>query len=158
MERPIIKCSGCNEQKELHAKGMCYKCYKKQYTQKEIKCKACGRIRPHKAFGLCGGCHIRLHHYENVKRYNAKKSHNLPLEKVLEITKVCASCGFDKLIALHHLNGNRSDTSDANLVGLCPNCHKMIHSYPYFEEIKKNLAKNGRFTEKIHPSNYANKR
>lgn len=151
-------CSVCGKEKEHSAKGMCDKCYKKQYAQKEIKCKSCGRIRPHKAFGLCGGCHMRLHHYEKVKRYNAKKNHNIILEKVLEITKVCASCGFNKLIALHHLNGNRSDTTDKNLVGLCPNCHKMIHSYEYFEEIKQNLENKGYSTEKTHPSNYANMR
>src|SRR3990167_56371 len=82
--RFLIDCPGCKERKEYHAKGYCYKCYKKLvWRSKEIKCKSCGRIRPHKAFGLCAGCHVRLHHYDLTKR---------------EITKVCAACGFDKLI------------------------------------------------------------
>ncbi len=101
---------------------------------------------------------MRLNHYDMVKRYNAKKNHNVPLEKIRAVTSICASCGFDKLIALHHLNGDRKDNRDENLIGLCPNCHKMIHSYQYFAEIREALAKKGYNTERIHPSNYVNKR
>ena len=71
-----------------------------------------------------------------------------------KITKTCASCGFGKLITLHHLDGNRKNNKDDNLVGLCPNCHKMIHTYQYFEEVKKKLRQSGHNTEKVHPTNY----
>ena len=153
--RDLIDCTGCKERKEYHARGYCYKCYKKfVWKSKEIKCKSCGRIRPHKAFGLCAGCHVRLHHYDLTKSYNAKKWHNISLDKLREITKVCASCGFNKLITLHHLDGNKKNDDDKNLVGLCPNCHKMIHTYQYYEEIKEALKKKGHNSEKIHPTNY----
>ena len=153
--RDLIDCLGCKERKEYHARGYCYKCYKKfVWKSKEIKCKSCGRIRPHKAFGLCAGCHVRLHHYDLTKSYNAKKWHNISLEKLRELTKVCASCGFEKLITLHHLDGNKKNNSDLNLVGLCPNCHKMIHTYRYYQEVKEMLRKKGYNVEKIHPTNY----
>lgn len=40
---------------------------------------------------------------------------------------VCAHCGFGILDVLEvaHLDGNRSNNDPANLVILCPNCHKM---------------------------------
>ena len=153
--RFLIDCPGCKERKEYHAKGYCYKCYKKlAWRSKEIKCKSCSRIRPHKAFGLCAACHVRLYHYDLTKRANAKKWHNISLEKLRDITKVCAGSGFDKLITLHHLDGNRENNDDKNLVGLCPNCHKMIHTYQYYEDIKHILKKNGYDTSKVHPTNY----
>lgn len=153
--RDLIDCLGCNQRKEYHAKGYCYKCYKKHvWKNKEIKCKNCGRIRLHKAFGLCGSCHTRLYHYDLTKSYNAKKLHNISLEKLRELTKVCASCGFDKIISLHHLNGDRKNNDIKNLVGLCPNCHKMIHTHQYFKEIKEKLGYGGYNVEKVHPTNY----
>ena len=156
--RFLVDCLGCKERKEHHALGYCRKCYKKfSWKSKEVKCKGCGRIRPHKAFGLCAGCHTRLHHYDKTLAYNAKKKHNISLEKLREITKICASCGFDKLITLHHLDGNRENNDDKNLVGLCPNCHKMVHTYQYYAEVKEKLAKKGYNTESIYPTNYVRK-
>ena len=156
--RDLIDCLGCHQRKEYHANGYCAKCYKKfSWKSKEIICKNCGRTRPHQAFGLCKGCHTRLHHYDLTKAHNIKKWHNISLEKYREITKKCLSCNFDKLVSLHHLDGNRKNNEDKNLIGLCPNCHKMIHSYQYFKEIKNNLAKKGLSVEKIHPTNYVKK-
>ena len=153
--RDLIDCLGCGQRKEHHAKGHCYKCYKKLvWKSRKIKCKSCGRIRPHKAFGLCAGCHVRLYHYDLTKRANARRWHNINLEKLREITKICASCGFDKLITLHHLDGNKKNNNDNNLVGLCPNCHKMVHTYQYYVEIKEVLKKKGYDVEKVHPTNY----
>ena len=120
----------------------------------KIKCKGCDRIRPHKAFGLCGGCHVRLYHYDLTKSYNARKWHNINFNKYKELTKTCASCCFDKLITLHHLDGNKKNNDEKNLVGLCPNCHKMIHTYQYYREIRERLQKRGFEVENIHPSNY----
>ncbi|MBI2652714.1 hypothetical protein HYX00_04580 [Candidatus Woesearchaeota archaeon] len=153
--RFLIDCPGCKKRKEYHAKGYCYRCYKTfSWKSKDIKCKSCGRTRPHKAFGLCAGCHVRLHHYDLTKSYNAKKSHSISLEKLRELTKSCVSCDFDKLITLHHLDGNRQNNGDGNLIGLCPNCHKMIHTYQYYEEVKDVLKQKGYNTEKVHPTNY----
>ena len=41
---------------------------------------------------------------------------------------VCAFCGFGILDVLEvaHIDGNRDNNEVANLVILCPNCHKML--------------------------------
>lgn len=148
----LIDCISCKKRLEHHAKGLCYKCYKKQWKSPIIICKSCGRERPHKAFGLCDGCHMRLHHYNVVKTYNAKKEHGLSLEQYQKLTKKCLICGFDKVVELHHLDINKGNKDAKNLVGLCPNHHKMIHSYTYIEEIKQNLKSKGFNITNIKPS------
>lgn len=157
--KPLFDCPGCEKRKEYGCKGYCNSCYRRlAWKRKKIACKECKRLRPHKAFGLCGGCHTRLFHYNNPKRSNINKWHNLSLESYQQHTKICASCGFDKLISLHHLDGDRRNNSDTNLVGLCPNCHKMIHAYSYYLEISSKLAAKGFKVDKVHPSNYVERR
>jgi len=153
--RPLVDCPNCGKRVENHAKGMCFNCYRTYaWQKKKIVCKSCGRERENRGYGLCGGCFTRLHHYNKVKAYNAKKTSGLELEKFKMITTKCASCGFNKIVDLHHLDGDKRNTDDKNLIGLCPNCHKMIHSYDYYEEIKDRLARKGFDVSKIHPSNY----
>jgi len=40
----------------------------------------------------------------------------------------CLVCGFDKILAVHHVNKNHKDDSKENLVLLCPNHHQLLHS------------------------------
>jgi hypothetical protein len=40
----------------------------------------------------------------------------------------CAICGFDKIIAIHHVDENHSNNNPVNLIPLCPNHHEMMHS------------------------------
>ena len=156
--RLLVDCLKCNKRVEHHAKGLCFKCYKKGHKTKKIKCKECGRIRHHKAFGLCGSCHTRLYHYNYPRNYQFMKLHGLSLEEVEKLTKSCVSCGFDKIVQLHHIDGNKESYDQKNLVGLCPNCHKMIHSYQYYKEIKEILSKKGYDVTHVHPSNYVYRR
>ena len=156
--RYLIDCPKCGQRKEHHAKGLCKSCYKKQWVPKMIICKSCGRKRPHKAFGLCPGCHTRLHHYAEAKKANIKRYYGISMELYEKSTKKCVSCGFSKIVGLHHLDGDKKNTTPENLIGLCPNCHKMIHSYEFYEEIKDNLRKKGFDVTKIHPSNYVYRR
>ena len=140
--RPLVDCLGCGERKELHAKGYCNKCYKNKIWKPRIMiCKNCGKERPHKAFGLCSGCHTKLHHYDKTKAFNYKKWHNISLELYRKITKECLICGFDKVVELHHLDEDHKNNSEENLIGLCPNHHKMLHDMKYSEEIKKEIGK-----------------
>lgn len=148
-------CRFCGEEKLHHAKGSCYACYRKHlWRPKAVRCSNCGRMRPHKAFGLCGGCHSRLHHYESVKEYNSRRYYGLSLEEYSSYTRKCVICGFDKVVDLHHLDGNKVNSESRNLVGLCPNHHRMIHSFDYFEEVKVILEGLGYDVAKVSPANF----
>ena len=57
----------------------------------------------------------------------------------------CVVCGFDKIVAIHHIDENKKNNSPENLIPLCPNHHEMVHSkwkdevQPYIDEWVKNL-------------------
>lgn len=42
--------------------------------------------------------------------------------------RVCVICGEDKIVAVHHFNGDHSDNDPKNLVPLCPTHHAYCHS------------------------------
>lgn len=64
-----------------------------------------------------GKLHYRVHALDHIKDHK------------------CFVCGFDKIIEVHHLDKNRQNNSLDNLVLLCPNHHKMIHTKKYKQEI-----------------------
>lgn len=141
--RPLVDCKVCGERRIHACKGMCYSCYKKQYTAPLIVCKSCGRERPHKAFGLCQSCHIKLHHYDRVLASNAKKGFGLSLDEYQRLTERCELCGFDKIVELHHKDGDSKNNDRSNFLALCPNCHKMLHSHKYTDYIVNKLKEKG---------------
>src|SRR3989344_7321000 len=134
-------CVNCGSP-EIHAKQKCYKCYKKGYKAPLITCKNCGRQREHKSFGLCGGCHTKLHHYDKVKEYNARKYHKIPLELYRKLmASECIICGWRKTLDLHHVDGNHDNTSVTNLVSLCPNHHRLLHHPEHKSESRQELQR-----------------
>jgi len=58
----------------------------------------------------------------------------------------CIICGFDKIVAIHHIDENRKNNKPSNLIPLCPNHHEMVHSkwkhevLPFINEWQKNLG------------------
>ena len=52
-------------------------------------------------------------------------------------------CGFDKGVDLHHLDDNHKNNSRENLIGLCPNHHKMLHDFRYRKEMRDLLGQKG---------------
>jgi hypothetical protein len=130
------ECLNCKKLTEKHAKGMCITCYKKLEWKPKLKiCKRCKRELPHHAKGLCGGCYQTVFQLDNVKDQNYKKYHNIEPELYRKLTQKCLLCGFDKVVELHHLDKNRKNNSGDNLIGLCPNHHKMLHNLKYKDEI-----------------------
>ena len=155
----MIHCPICNKYRPSTTRGMCNTCYRRIKWPRKLKtCKSCGRIRPHQAFGLCPGCHMRVYHYDKIKEHNAQKRYNISLETLQKITTACVICNFSKIVELHHLDGKNAKSNTKNLVGLCPNCHKQIHSYEFFEDIKKKLLEKGYDVSGIHPTSYAKDR
>ena len=47
--------------------------------------------------------------------------------------KKCAICGFDRIVAIHHIDEDKKNNNPKNLVPLCPNHHAMVHSKWKFE-------------------------
>jgi hypothetical protein len=135
------KCTNCGKISEKHAKGFCITCYKKiHWKPKSQICKKCNRELPLHAKGLCGGCYSTVFHLQYNKDQNYKKYHKIEPEVYKRITKSCLICGFDKVVDLHHLDKNRQNNSEDNLIGLCPNHHRMKHDLRYSQEIM-NLIK-----------------
>jgi len=95
----------------------------------------------HQARGYCPGCYNFVFHLEVTKASNFRRAHNIDYNTYKEITKKCIICGFDKTVDLHHLDGNHKNNSKENMVGLCPNHHKMIHNFEYRDEIQQQIKK-----------------
>lgn len=51
----------------------------------------------------------------------------------------CLLCGFDLVIEAHHIDGNRKNNNQKNLVPLCPNHHRLIHTKKYKKNILNEL-------------------
>lgn len=141
MAKSIIICINCKKKKTLHAHKLCSSCYMKFYrkTYKPILtiCPRCKRKRPCSHKGYCTPCYNHLYQFQNSRKYRAKKFHNINVKTYDEITKECFVCGFKEIVELHHMDKNHKNTSKENLIGLCPNHHKMIHTFKYRKEIMK---------------------
>jgi hypothetical protein len=140
----IKKCVVCNNEKEHHAKGLCYTCYKKLKWKPKIQiCKRCKRKIPIHAKNLCAGCYNYTFHLEKNKAYNHRKSSNVDLKTYRKVTKECVICGFSKIVDLHHIDLNKQNNNPKNLIGLCPNHHRMIHNSNFRYEIFQILKEKG---------------
>lgn len=67
---------------------------------------------------------------------NGRSSYREILKKDI-VAKQCALCEFadQRLLVVHHIDGNRSNNRVSNLTWLCANCHFLVHHYP--EESRK---------------------
>ncbi len=140
----IKVCSNCGEKKEHHAKGLCYSCYKKLNWKPKIKiCKRCKKKRAIHAKGLCASCYNYTFHLDKNRAYNQRKANNIDLTTYRKLTKECVLCGFNKIVEIHHLDFNKKNNSSENLIGLCPNHHRMVNNYNYKYEIFQELQKKG---------------
>lgn len=138
--RRQIICSKCKKQGTHKAHNLCIKCYMKQYKKPGITCKNCGRTREHGGYGFCKSCHMKLFHMDKILAFNAKIKFGLDFETWKKLKETpCMTCGFDKIVELHHIDENSKNNALKNLVTLCPNCHKLIHMYRYKKEMIEKL-------------------
>lgn len=139
MQNPkLIKCPICKKEKPHCAKGLCKACYQREGAPK-IRCPICNREMPHHAKGMCKACYMKTEHYDKIQISNIKRYHNISVGEWGNITKKCIICGFEKIVDLHHLDGNKKNNNQSNLIGLCPNHHKMIHNKKYKDEVTKEI-------------------
>ena len=124
----IIICANCKKESEHHAKGYCLKCYKKLiWKARKNICIKCSREMPIQAKGMCSTCYGKTFHRISKEKYQVKKLYGIDHHTWKEKTKSCIVCGFDKIVDLHHLDKNHKNRDNSNLVGLCPNHHRMLH-------------------------------
>ncbi len=144
MNESNIICPRCNLPSKRTTRGVCHNCYRKFiWVSQKVACKRCGRIRPIHAWGFCNGCYSSLFHIAKIKAHNRQKSYNISDELYKQLTSRCVICEFDKIIDLHHLDNNHSNNSPENLVGLCPNHHKMVHHRDLCSEVFNLLRQRG---------------
>ncbi len=137
-------CKNCKQEKEHHARGFCYTCYKKLFwSPRSAKCKRCQKTKPLHAKGLCGSCYNFVYRLDKNKAWNYKKYHNLNQETYKKITSKCVLCEFDKIVEIHHLDENKQNNFQENLIGLCPNHHKMLHNFEFRKQILDELKEKG---------------
>ena len=140
----IKRCINCGQEKEHHAKGLCFNCYTKtSWKPKIAPCKRCGREKTLHAKNLCRGCYNFVFHLDKNKAWNTRKNYGLDMETYKKIIKACVICGFDRVVDLHHLDKNKKNNSETNLIGLCPNHHKMLHDFRYRVEMLQELKNKG---------------
>ncbi|MDO8460062.1 MAG: hypothetical protein Q7S74_03065 [Nanoarchaeota archaeon] len=142
-----VVCPKCNKIAKRVTKGVCHNCYRRLlWNPPKFECKRCHRMRPIQGWGFCAGCYNSVFHIEKVKQYNKEKAHNISSEFYNELTSKCIICEFDKMVELHHLDHNHINNSRSNLVGLCPNHHRMIHHRDFCREVYSILKTKGFLT------------
>src|SRR3989344_6566484 len=140
----IIKCKNCGRERENHGKGYCTTCYKKlAWKPKIVICRRCQREMPHHSKGLCPGCYNFVFHLDKAKAWSQKKNYSLEYDLYKKITSKCVICDFDKIVDLHHLDENKKNNSESNLLGLCPNHHRMLHNTEFRKEMRQALTERG---------------
>lgn len=96
------------------------------------------------------GCYNTVFNLEKTKAHNIKRWHNISQDLYKKITEKCYICGFETIVELHHLDGKKENNSEDNMVGLCPNHHKMIHNYKFRDKIFEEIN-NKRLTQGLKP-------
>lgn len=141
----VIKiCINCKLEKEHHAKGLCYSCYKKLNWNPKIKtCHRCKRKIAIHAKGLCASCYNLTFHLDKSRAYNQRKRNNIDIKTFRKVTQECVICGFSRIVDIHHIDTNNTNNTKKNLIGLCPNHHRMIHNSNFRLEIFVILKQKG---------------
>lgn len=77
-----------------------------------------------------GKAKAAVHHTDDVAHYRTVAGRYHKME--------CLICGFDKIVAVHHVDEDHSNNDPKNLVCLCPNHHEMFHS-KYRSEVEDDI-------------------
>ncbi|MBT3691401.1 hypothetical protein HOD75_00115 [archaeon] len=133
-------CKICNKEKKVNGNLVCNWCYRREIWKPKLQeCPRCKRTKPHHSKGYCKACYNYVFFIDNTKAHNYKKYHNIDFETYKRLTKSCLICNFDKVVDLHHLDEDHNNNNEDNLIGLCPNHHKMLHDFRYKDEIQQQI-------------------
>lgn len=119
-----------NHFNKYHLKKVCPVCSKEFYTDTTSK----GRNKICCSYG-CSNTYFRSG--ENNGQYKGSNFSGKDSYKIICFRKhqhKCCVCGEEKIVAVHHYDGNHNNNEISNLVPLCPTHHCYIHSN-YKDEI-----------------------
>ena len=133
------------QEKKLHGDKLCVSCYHKRRRKEKrgrtILCPRCQRTKLHGAKGFCMPCYQTTFHLDRTKQYRIFKEYNLKEDIYKKITNKCLLCNFKHIVDIHHLDKNHKNNDLKNLIGLCPNHHKLIHTLKHRERIERRIRK-----------------
>ena len=137
------KCNYCNEEKFLIAvKKHENSCYLNPKNKKE--CPICNK--PIKNFSSNKTCSHSCSntYFRSGENHPFWKGNNISKQYrticFIHHKKECVICGEDKIIAVHHLDEDKSNNDPENLIPLCPTHHQYWHSrFKYLVEEKVQL-------------------
>ena len=108
---------------------VCRNIYKVYILFRLMKCIECRNILSKGRLKYCSDkCKKRRwgrNNYRKRKKLYMSKRHGISLELYTEKTQECSICGFKEWVELHHINSNKKDNDPNNLIGLCPNHHRL---------------------------------
>lgn len=160
---PIVKCKICS--KEFYGKPFFLRKGQAKYcsqicmrqgsrTGQIVKCHSCGkevyktkkalRISKSKKYFCTKSCQTKWRNSVFVGPLHANwKDGKHSYKSVMlrhKIPKICKLCETldERILAVHHIDRDRKNSSISNLVWLCHNCHFLLHHY---KDIEKEFIK-----------------
>jgi endogenous inhibitor of DNA gyrase (YacG/DUF329 family) len=128
---------------------------KKEVEKKKIYCKICNkeiiaRKSQHKVYcstecKIVGLAQLKIKKFEN-KRIYGKWKNSKELKKYLleKYNNTCQECGWNKnpnVLETHHIDRNRKNNKEENVLLWCPNCHSIEHYNKQDGQFKNNFGR-----------------
>lgn len=123
---PFVQCPHCDRTlRKPHLKRHAEKCVKN--PEFGTPCPKCGTLK-HPEKQTCSTSCYNSSFRSGLNNPNHQRGNNYRTICFHYHEKKCCVCGFDLIVEVHHLDGNRQNNDPLNLVPLCPNHHQVWHS------------------------------
>lgn len=158
---PLVKCKICSREfygkpffiKRGQAKYCSQQCMRTgSKTGKMVKCHSCGkevyktqkalRVSKSKTYFCTKSCQTKWRNSVFVGPLHAnwkdgKHSYRSVMLRY-KVPKICKRCKTkdERVLAVHHIDRDRKNSSISNLLWLCHNCHFLLHHY---KEVEREL-------------------
>ena len=108
------------------------KSYYKPKIKHQEKCPRCNALFYtffRKKIINCPNCRdiARIEYDIEYSKNHHFKKYGIDIEKYRKITKECAVCESTTDVYLHHKDFDRNNNIESNFVGVCHDCHVLIH-------------------------------
>lgn len=129
----MVMCLDCGHEFVHYGRGRRYRCTRCQKRNARDRSRACavrkGRIK-NPGVGSGGAQWGKDNHrWKSPElRKTTKYKGNYRLRCFKRWGSSCVACSSDVSVVAHHINGDPNNYQDNNLVPLCHECHKKVHS------------------------------